>query len=45
MAHKGAPPPREEKVAEIMEAVQKLLWICDYYSGHTWAELHINAMR
>ena len=44
MAHKGAAPPRRERVVEIIAAVQKLLWICDYYSGHRWAELHINSM-
>jgi hypothetical protein len=42
MVHKGASPPREEKVAEIIAAVQELLWICDYYSGYKWAEHHIN---
>jgi len=42
MAHKGTPPPREEKVAEIITAVQELLWICDYYLGYKWAEHHIN---
>jgi hypothetical protein len=45
MVHKGYPPPREEKVAEIIAAVQELLWVCDYYAGHGWAELHINAMH
>lgn len=42
MAHKGVPPPTIEKVAEIIAAVQALLWVCDYYSGHRWAEFHIN---
>jgi hypothetical protein len=45
MVHKGNPPPSTEKVSEIIDAVQELLWICDYYSGYRWAELHINAMR
>ena len=44
-AHKGTPPPSREKVAEIIAAVQELLWICDYYSGYRWAELHINSLR
>jgi len=45
MVHKGAPPPKREKVAQIVAAAQELLWVCDYYSGHKWAELHINSMR
>jgi hypothetical protein len=45
MAHKGAPPPKEEKVSEILAAAQEMLWICDYYVGHKWAELHINSMH
>ena len=45
MVHKGSSPPAGENVIEIIRAVQELLWICDYYSGHLWAEQHINAMR
>ncbi len=45
MLHKGASPPTHEKVVEIIAAVQELLWICDYYSGHTWAERHIKALH
>lgn len=45
MAHKGDPPPKEETLSLILEAAQELLWICDYYSGHTWAIEHINALR
>ncbi|MCK4816107.1 hypothetical protein KA005_10065, partial [bacterium] len=45
IVHKGEGPPSTEKVSEIIDAVQELLWICDYYSGYRWAELHINAMR
>jgi len=45
MVHKGSLPPKPKKVSKIINAVQELLWICDYYSGYHWAELHINAMR
>lgn len=45
IVHKGEGPPSTEKVSEIIDAVQELLWICDYYSGYRWAELHINAMK
>jgi len=45
MAHKGAAPPKEEKVSEILAAAQEVLWVCDYYAGHKWAELHINSMH
>ena len=45
MVHKGNHPLSTEKVSEIIDAVQELLWICDYYSGYHWAELHLNAMR
>jgi hypothetical protein len=45
IVHKGIPPPSREKVTEIIDAVQELLWICDYYCGYGWAKLHINAMR
>jgi hypothetical protein len=44
MVHKGASPPQTEKIEEILAAVQKLIWICDYYSGHEWAESHIDAL-
>lgn len=43
LAHKGASPPSYEKVSEIIDAVQELLWVCDYYSGHKWAELYIQS--
>jgi hypothetical protein len=45
MAHKGTRPPTTEKVLEIIRAVQKLLWICDYYSGCLWAKQHIHLME
>ncbi len=45
MVHKGILPPNPEEVSKIINAVQELLWICDYYSGYRWAELHINAMK
>lgn len=45
MAHKGAPPPEEVKVSEILAAAQEMLWICDYYVGHKWAESHIKSMH
>jgi hypothetical protein len=45
VAHKGVPPPKEEKLSEILAAVQEMLWVCDYYAGHKWAELHINSMH
>lgn len=45
MVHKGIHPPSKEKVAEILDATQQLLWICDYYSGHSWAKLHIDARK
>jgi hypothetical protein len=45
MVHTDSLPPKPEKVSEIIDAIQELLWICDYYSGYRWAELHINAMK
>jgi len=41
MVHRGALPPKRKKVAEIIAAVQALLWICDYFSGNIWAEKYI----
>jgi hypothetical protein len=45
IAHRGAPPPEDEKVIQIIAAVQELLWVCDYYAGNRWAEFHINSVR
>lgn len=45
IAHEGSNPPKGEKVFEIIAAVENLLWVCDYYSGHKWAEQHINPSR
>lgn len=45
IVHKGASPPKKEKVTEIIAAVQALLWICDYYSGNSWAEKYIGWKR
>jgi hypothetical protein len=45
MIHRGSHPPSSEKVREIIDVVQELLWICDYCSGYRWATGHIQAMR
>jgi hypothetical protein len=45
MVHGGSPPPSSEKVREIIDVVQELLWICDYYSGYRWAVGNIKAMK
>lgn len=36
-AHAGSAPPPMLKIAEILDAVTDLAWLCDYYSGATWA--------
>lgn len=37
MVHKGIGPPSEDKVSRILEDIEKLIWGCDYLSGHEWA--------
>ncbi len=37
MVHKGVAPPSEDKVSSILEDIEKLIWGCDYLSGHDWA--------
>jgi hypothetical protein len=37
MVHKGVAPPSNEKVATILTDIEKLIWGCDYLSGHIWA--------
>ena len=43
IVHKGSSAPPDEKVSEIIRAVENLLWVCDYYHGHRWAEEYIGA--
>jgi hypothetical protein len=40
--HKGAEPPKPEKLKEILVAMEDLVWICDLYTGHTWAWEHVS---
>ena len=42
IVHKGVSPPKDEKISEILDAIQELLWVCDYFSGNLWAEEYIS---
>lgn len=37
LVHRGEPPPAEEVVAEILAAVNDLLYLLDWFQGHAWA--------
>jgi hypothetical protein len=41
-AHVGARALDHDDVEEVMEAVQDLLWLFDYYAGHRWALEHLS---
>jgi hypothetical protein len=42
VVHAGEAPPAQEKLREILAAMEDLVWICDLYTGHTWACDHIS---
>jgi hypothetical protein len=37
VVHAGEAPPGPEELKEILVAMEDLVWICDLYTGHTWA--------
>ena len=43
--HTGASPPSDEKITEIICAVEALLWVCDCCDGHEWAEGYVRQLR
>jgi len=42
VVHTGGAPPQQEKLGELLAAVEDLVWICDLYAGHTWAWDHVS---
>ncbi len=42
VVHTGEAPPETVKLKEILVAMEDLVWICNLYSGHTWAWDHIS---
>jgi hypothetical protein len=42
LVHAGEPPPRWDKLEEMLRSVNDFLWICDVYEGHVWAAKHIS---
>ena len=42
IAHQGQSPPDDEKVEDIIQLVEQLLWICDYCSGYEWSADYID---
>ena len=40
IVHVGAPPPNREELAKMLIAISELLWLCDVYTGETWAIKH-----
>jgi hypothetical protein len=37
VTHTGAEPPSRDSLEGILQAVQDVLWLLDYYRGHGWA--------
>jgi len=42
VVHAGEAPPQQEKLGEILAAMEDLVWICCLYAGHTWAWNHVS---
>jgi hypothetical protein len=42
VAHVGASPPSRKELANMLRAIDDLLWFCDVYSGEHWAMKHIS---
>ena len=42
IVHVGKEPPDRQELKEILRAVEDFLWMCDLYSGYTWAAEHIS---
>jgi hypothetical protein len=42
VAHGGAHPPSRRELANMLRAIDDLLWFCDVYSGERWAMKHIS---
>jgi hypothetical protein len=40
LIHRGSIPPRITSIYEILEAIYRVIWFCDYYCGHEWAIEH-----
>lgn len=37
IAHIGGKAPSDENLDQILEAIHDVIWLLDYYCGHTWA--------
>lgn len=37
ITHIGGKPPSDDTIDEILEAVRDIMWLLDYYCGHSWA--------
>jgi hypothetical protein len=41
LVHRGEAPPSEEEVAALLVRVNDLLYLLDWFAGHTWAFRHV----
>lgn len=41
VVHEGAPAPDPDELRDILWNISQLLWVWDFYSGHTWALEHL----
>jgi hypothetical protein len=42
LVHRDPVPPRFEEVEDLLISIYDLLWLLDYYSGHSWAIDHLS---
>jgi hypothetical protein len=42
IVHAGEAPPEFEKLQEMLDAMEDLVWICNFYTGHIWAWDHVS---
>lgn len=41
VVHTGAAPVQKEELEQMLTAIKDVLWLLDYYQGHTWALEHV----
>lgn len=41
VAHANAQPLKSETIESVLLAVRDVLWLMDFYRGHTWAWEHL----
>jgi hypothetical protein len=42
VVHAGEAPPGRDKLLEIIDAMEDVVWVCVLYGGHPWAGYHIS---